>query len=71
MLILKTVLKLLTAGTLACVSILGAYGVLSVFGEWLPPDRWNATLMATLVIPIPVGLFIAWGIYRTLDRIWP
>jgi hypothetical protein len=65
----KTVLKLLAAGTIGFVSIIGGYGVLAVYGRWLPQGTSNATLIATLVLPIPIGLFIAWAVYRILDGI--
>jgi hypothetical protein len=27
-------------------------------------------LVAVMLIPIPIGLVIAWAIYRVLDRLW-
>ena len=65
----KTVLKLLAAGTVGFLSILGAYGVLAVLGNRLPLGTSNATLIATMLLPIPIGLFIAWAAYRILERI--
>jgi hypothetical protein len=63
----KTVLKLLAAGAIGFVSIIGGYGVLAVYGKGLPPDPWNAILIASIVIPIPIGLFIAWAVYRIIS----
>jgi hypothetical protein len=65
----KTVLKLLVAGTIGFVSIIGGYEVLAVSGHWLPQRMSDATFIATLLMPIPIGLFIAWAAYRILDSI--
>lgn len=66
----KTVLKLLVAGTIGFVSFIGAYGVLPLYGQGLTQGTANTILIATLLMPIPIGLFIAWAVYRILDSIW-
>jgi hypothetical protein len=66
---LKPLLKILVAGTVGFLSIIGGYVLLAEHDGWLPTGVSNTTLIGTLVIPIPVGLFIAWVVYRVLDRL--
>jgi hypothetical protein len=66
---LKPFLTILVAGTVGFVSILAGYWALVLHDGWLPAGVSNTALIAELWIPIPIGLSIAWAVYRGLDRI--
>ena len=66
---LKPLLKTLVAGTAGFLSIMAGYFVLGLYNGWLPVGASNTALIAVLLIPIPIGLLIAWALYRGLDRI--
>ena len=66
---LKSLLKILVAGTVGFLSILGAGLMFALHPGWLPTPVSNTTLIAELLIPLPIGLLIAWGVYRGLERV--
>ena len=66
---LKPFLKVLVAGTVGFFSIIAEYFVLGLYNRWLPVGASNTALIAVLLTPIPIGLLIAWAVYRVLDRI--
>lgn len=64
---MKTALKVLAAGTIGVLAIIGSYVVLD--DRWLPMYPSNTTLIAFLVLPIPIGLFAAWAAYQLIDSL--
>src|SRR5258707_872421 len=68
---LKPFLKVLVAGTIGFLSIMGGYLVLALLDDRLPVGVSNTTLIATMLIPTPIGLWVGWGGSRGLDRRTP
>ena len=66
---LKSFLKILVAGTVGFCSILAGYLVLALNNSALPVDVSDTTVIAVMLMPIPIGLLIAWAVYRGLHRI--
>lgn len=66
---LKSFLKILVAGTVGFGSIIAVSFVLALHNDWLPVGASNTALIAVILLPIPIGLVIAWAVYRGLDRI--
>ena len=65
---LKTLLRVLVAGTVGFVSIIGGYFVLAVQATGLSYGS-DARFIAMTLMPIPIGLCIAWATYRGLESI--
>jgi hypothetical protein len=67
---LKTLVKVLAAGTVGFASIIGGYLVLSAEHRRLPAHMSDLMFITVTLTPIPIGMLIAWVVYRMLDSGW-
>jgi hypothetical protein len=44
--------------------------VLALQHRWLPEHMSDMEFILVTLTPIPIGLLIAWAVYRVLDSAW-
>ena len=62
---LRGLLKVLLAGTIGFLTIIGGYFFLGLHPGSGPIS--NGKLVGLILLPIPIGGVVAWAVYRIID----